>query len=62
MTRTADGPCHAGDCDGSRPDALRLEALNSQIGHRFRQELPLADIQAALRRGEEPGPVPDWTM
>jgi 3'-phosphoadenosine 5'-phosphosulfate sulfotransferase (PAPS reductase)/FAD synthetase len=37
-------------------------AVEKQIGHRFRQELPLADIQAALRRGEEPGPIQDWTM
>jgi 3'-phosphoadenosine 5'-phosphosulfate sulfotransferase (PAPS reductase)/FAD synthetase len=32
------------------------------IGHRFRKELPLADVQAALRRGEQPGPVHDWLM
>lgn len=31
-------------------------------GHTFRKELPLADIQDALRRGEEPGPVADWPM
>ena len=31
-------------------------------GHTFRKELPLADIQGALRRGEEPGPVTDWPM
>ena len=37
-------------------------AVEKQIGHRFRKELPLADIQAALRKGEEPGPVADWLM
>jgi len=37
-------------------------AVEKQIGHRFRVELPLADIQAALARGEEPGPVQDWFM
>jgi 3'-phosphoadenosine 5'-phosphosulfate sulfotransferase (PAPS reductase)/FAD synthetase len=37
-------------------------AVERQIGHRFRKELPLADIQDALQRGEEPGFIPDWTM
>jgi len=37
-------------------------ALERRIGHRFRLELPLAEIQAALGRGERPGPVRDWTM
>jgi 3'-phosphoadenosine 5'-phosphosulfate sulfotransferase (PAPS reductase)/FAD synthetase len=37
-------------------------AVEKEIGHRFRKELPLADIQAALRRGEKPGPIADWTM
>jgi 3'-phosphoadenosine 5'-phosphosulfate sulfotransferase (PAPS reductase)/FAD synthetase len=32
------------------------------IGHRFRQELPLADVQRALEEGEEPGPVQNWAM
>jgi hypothetical protein len=32
------------------------------IKHRFRQELPLADVQEALRRGERAGLVPDWLM
>jgi 3'-phosphoadenosine 5'-phosphosulfate sulfotransferase (PAPS reductase)/FAD synthetase len=36
--------------------------LERRIGHRFRLELPLADIQDALRKGEQPGPVQDWTM
>lgn len=36
--------------------------VEKQIGHSFRKELPLADIQAALRRGEEPGSVADWEM
>jgi 3'-phosphoadenosine 5'-phosphosulfate sulfotransferase (PAPS reductase)/FAD synthetase len=37
-------------------------AVERQIGHSFRQELPLASIQQALARGEEPGPVFDWVM
>jgi 3'-phosphoadenosine 5'-phosphosulfate sulfotransferase (PAPS reductase)/FAD synthetase len=36
--------------------------VERQIGHRFRQELPLADVQAALDAGEEPGRIPDWLM
>jgi 3'-phosphoadenosine 5'-phosphosulfate sulfotransferase (PAPS reductase)/FAD synthetase len=37
-------------------------AVERRIGHRFRLELPLAEVQAALARGEQPGPVLDWTM
>ncbi len=37
-------------------------AVEKQIGHRFRVELPLADIQAALAKGEEPGTIRDWFM
>ncbi len=37
-------------------------AVEKSIGHRFRLELPLADIQKALERGEQPGPIQDWTM
>ena len=36
--------------------------VEQAIGHTFRKELPLADIQQALADGEEPGPVQDWTM
>jgi 3'-phosphoadenosine 5'-phosphosulfate sulfotransferase (PAPS reductase)/FAD synthetase len=36
--------------------------VERRIGHRFRQELPLADVQAALAAGEEPGRVSDWLM
>jgi hypothetical protein len=36
--------------------------VERRIGHRFRLELPLAEVQAALARGEQPGPVLDWTM
>jgi 3'-phosphoadenosine 5'-phosphosulfate sulfotransferase (PAPS reductase)/FAD synthetase len=36
--------------------------VERQIGHRFRVELPLADIQKALEQGEEPGPISDWFM
>jgi hypothetical protein len=37
-------------------------ALERRIGHRFRRELPPADVQAALAAGEEPGPIQDWLM
>jgi hypothetical protein len=33
-----------------------------QLGHRFRKELSLAEIQQALARGEQPGRLSDWTM
>jgi hypothetical protein len=36
--------------------------VEKQIGHRFRMELPLADVQRALEQGEEPGLVADWAM
>jgi 3'-phosphoadenosine 5'-phosphosulfate sulfotransferase (PAPS reductase)/FAD synthetase len=36
--------------------------VERRIGHTFRRELPLADVQAALQRGEQPGPVQDWAM
>jgi hypothetical protein len=32
------------------------------IGHRFRQDLSLAEVQRALADGERPGRVPDWLM
>jgi 3'-phosphoadenosine 5'-phosphosulfate sulfotransferase (PAPS reductase)/FAD synthetase len=37
-------------------------AVEKQIRHSFRLELPLASVQEALARGEEPGPVRDWAM
>jgi hypothetical protein len=36
--------------------------VEKEIGHSFRLELPLAEVQRALAEGEEPGPVHDWTM
>ncbi len=36
--------------------------LEEEVGYSFRQQLSLADIEAALERGEEPGPVPSWEM
>ena len=36
--------------------------VERKIGHRFRLELPLAEIQQALEKGEVPGPVHDWVM
>jgi 3'-phosphoadenosine 5'-phosphosulfate sulfotransferase (PAPS reductase)/FAD synthetase len=37
-------------------------AVERQIGHTFKLGLPLAEVQAALARGERPGPVPTWEM
>jgi hypothetical protein len=37
-------------------------AVEREIGHRFRVELPLAEVQRALEEGEEPGPIHDWVM
>jgi 3'-phosphoadenosine 5'-phosphosulfate sulfotransferase (PAPS reductase)/FAD synthetase len=36
--------------------------VEREIGHSFRLELPLASVQEALRRGEQPGQVQDWAM
>ncbi len=36
--------------------------LERRIGHTFRKELPLAEVQAALRQGEQPSTVTDWAM
>jgi 3'-phosphoadenosine 5'-phosphosulfate sulfotransferase (PAPS reductase)/FAD synthetase len=36
--------------------------VERKIEHRFRLELPLAEIQQALEKGEEPGPIHDWVM
>lgn len=36
--------------------------VERQIGHRFRPDLALTDIQAALLQPEAPGTIPDWTM
>ena len=45
------------------PELLaRYVEVERAIKHRFRKELPLADVQEALRRGERAGPVPDWLM
>lgn len=37
-------------------------AVEKQINHKFRKELPLAEIQDALANGEEPGPIQNWVM
>ena len=45
------------------PDLLaQYVAVERQIGHAFRKELPLASIQVALAAGEDLGSVSDWTM
>jgi 3'-phosphoadenosine 5'-phosphosulfate sulfotransferase (PAPS reductase)/FAD synthetase len=45
------------------PELLaRYVEVERKINHRFRLELPLAEIQQALEKGEEPGPVRDWAM
>lgn len=46
-----------------KPELLaEYVAVEKAIGHRFRVELPLPDVQKALDDGEEPGPIQDWTM
>jgi 3'-phosphoadenosine 5'-phosphosulfate sulfotransferase (PAPS reductase)/FAD synthetase len=37
-------------------------AVEKEIGHRFRADLSLADVQRALDAGEQPGPVHNWAM
>jgi hypothetical protein len=37
-------------------------AVERRIGHTFRQNLSLAEVQQAVAAGEKPGRVPDWTM
>lgn len=36
--------------------------VEREIGHSFRLELPLAEVQRALEEGEEPGSIQSWTM
>jgi 3'-phosphoadenosine 5'-phosphosulfate sulfotransferase (PAPS reductase)/FAD synthetase len=36
--------------------------VEKKIGHRFRKELSLAEVQQALANGEQPGRISDWTM
>lgn len=45
------------------PDLLKeYVAVEQRIGHRFRKELPLTEVQAALQRGERSGPIANWVM
>ena len=37
-------------------------AVEKDIGHTFRKDLPLVSIQEALESGEEPGFITDWVM
>jgi hypothetical protein len=37
-------------------------AVEKQIGHRFRKELSLAEVQDAVEKGEQAGQVMDWRM
>ncbi len=37
-------------------------AVEKKIGHTFRWELPLADVQRAIEEGEEAGDIDDWFM
>jgi hypothetical protein len=34
--------------------------VETEIGHSFRKELPIAEVKRCLGRGQEPGPVQDW--
>lgn len=36
--------------------------VEKKIGHSFRRELPLAEIQKAIQSGEKPGLIEDWFM
>lgn len=36
--------------------------VEQEVGSKFRIELPLADVKAALDRGEEPGEIQTWEM
>jgi hypothetical protein len=36
--------------------------VEKRIGHRFRKELSLAEVQEATAKGEEPGEIRDWFM
>lgn len=35
-------------------------AVEKSIGHTFRKDQPIAEIAAALARGEQPGPITTW--
>jgi 3'-phosphoadenosine 5'-phosphosulfate sulfotransferase (PAPS reductase)/FAD synthetase len=37
-------------------------AVEKRIGHRFRLELSMAEVQEAVNRGEQPGRIQDWVM
>jgi 3'-phosphoadenosine 5'-phosphosulfate sulfotransferase (PAPS reductase)/FAD synthetase len=37
-------------------------AVEKRIGHTFRQNLSLAEVQQAVAAGEKPGRVPEWAM
>lgn len=46
-----------------RPEMLaEYVAVERATGHRFRQDLALADVQAALDAGEAPTTISDWRM
>jgi 3'-phosphoadenosine 5'-phosphosulfate sulfotransferase (PAPS reductase)/FAD synthetase len=36
--------------------------VEREIGHRFRMELSLAEVQQAINHGEQPGRIHDWVM
>jgi len=40
----------------------RYVAVEKRTGFAFRRELPLAEVRAALDRGEEPGEIKSWEM
>jgi hypothetical protein len=37
-------------------------AFEREIGHTFKADLSLAEVQAAVGAGEEAGPVASWAM
>jgi 3'-phosphoadenosine 5'-phosphosulfate sulfotransferase (PAPS reductase)/FAD synthetase len=45
------------------PELLKeYVAVEQAIGHRFRMELSLVEVQQCLDAGEQPGPVSSWAM
>ncbi len=37
-------------------------AVEAEIGHTFRKDLPIREVQEAIERGEQPGPITTWEM
>jgi 3'-phosphoadenosine 5'-phosphosulfate sulfotransferase (PAPS reductase)/FAD synthetase len=46
----------------NRPLLDQYVAIEQETGHDFRHGFKIAEVAAALDRGEEPGRIQDWTM